>query len=348
MALPFKRAETGIPATYTLYGKLPNRADFVRVNADHAAAAEFDELIQRTLERLAGEEGWGQSYDACGPVEFQYVSQDLRHTILGVLSPSRDQAGRRYPLVAGAILPSESIAGYGHVAPIAYEVFFDGLREQVSTAVENSVEALSCRQFLESQLRANDTAAADLELARDVVAHFMHTTSVRTLGTLLASQAEPCEFAQVLLNLAFYRAFLRRFDNPATNQIIQLPLPTGEGERALVASAWLSVLKVLWKGSGNGEPWRGNYLVLDMDRPHAVLVTAFGKVQERFTTVMLGGPLDGSCRLDLTIEHDAWVNHSLYAEVSYALGRLLAEPGLSLQALCDFLADVAGKLESAA
>ena len=60
---------------------------------------------------------------------------------------------------------------------------------------------------------------------------------------------------------------------------------------------------------------------------------------------MLGGALDASARLDISCEQDAWKNHRLYAEVSYALGRLLAEPGLSLQALCDFLTDVGKKLE---
>src|SRR6478735_71587 len=119
MVLPFKHGVAGSAATYTLYGKLPNRADFVRVNADHAVATEFDALIQHTFERLATRDNWELSYDAVAPVEFQYVSRDLRHTFLGVLSPSSDQAGRRYPLVAGAILPSEAIAGYAHVAPIA-------------------------------------------------------------------------------------------------------------------------------------------------------------------------------------------------------------------------------------
>src|SRR6476469_11006251 len=114
MVLPFKRAEAGAAATYTLYGKLRNRADFVRVNADHATVTEFDDLIQRTFERLSVEQGWEQSYDSGAPVEFQYVSRDARHTFIGVLTPSSDQAGRRYPLVAGAIIPSDSIAGYAH------------------------------------------------------------------------------------------------------------------------------------------------------------------------------------------------------------------------------------------
>lgn len=345
MVLPFKRPEAGAPATYTLYGKLPNRADFVRVNADHTTAMEFDDLILRSFERLTCQRDWEKAYDASTPVEFQYVSRDFRHTFLGVLSPSSDQAGRRYPLVAGAILPSDSIAGYAHIAPIAYEVFFDGLREQVCTAVENSVEALSCRQFLESQLRANDTAAADLDLAKSVVSRFMKTTSIAKLNELLASDPCSSSLEQALLNLAFYRAFLRRFDNPATNQVIVLPLPLDKGERALVASAWLSILAALWQGKGNVEPWRGNYLMLELSTESVVLAACFDRAHEKFATIMLGSGLEMAARLDLCREQDAWKNHCLYAEVSYALGRLLADPMLSIQALCDFLRDVGSKLE---
>lgn len=345
MVLPFRRADSGISASYTLYGKLPNRADFVRVNADHPAAAEFDGMIQRTFERLAWQERWEACYDASTPVEFLFVSRDQRHSLLGVLAPSRDLSGRRYPLVAGAILPSDSIAGYVHVAPIAYEVFFDGLREQVVSAIENSVEALACRQFLESQLRASDTAAADLALADGVVSRFMQASPAMLLDTLLA--VDPCSagIEQALLNLAFYRAFLRRFDTPATNQIIQLPLPANKGERALVASAWLSILDVLWRGRKSCDPWRGNYVVLEKTAGQYVLATAFGRVDERYGAVMLGRAPDTSSSLELAREQLAWTNHRLYAEVSYALGRLLAEPGLSIKSLCDFMRDIGGTLE---
>jgi type VI secretion system protein ImpM len=346
MVLPFKRAATDAAATYTLYGKLPNRADFVRVNANHPVVTEFDELIQRAFERLSSEGDWAQSYDNGGPVEFQYVSRDLRYTLIGVLTPSRDQAGRRYPLVAGAILPSESIAGYVHVAPIAYEVFFDGLREQVNTAIENSVEALSCRQFLESHLRTSDTAAADLDLAQSVVAHFMGATSASRLNDLLVADSRSATLEQALLNIAFYRAFLRRFDNPATNQIILLPLPADRGEQPLIASAWLSMLDVLWQGVKDKQPWRCNHLLLQHTASENVmLAVCFGKVNENFTTIMLGKTLDPPLLLDLCNEQDAWTNHRMYAEVSYALSRILADPALPLSGLCTFLQDVGHKLD---
>lgn len=347
MALPFKRAENGVTATYALYGKLRNRADFVRVNADHAMAVEFDDLVQRSIEHLSCGDSWEYAYDSGPHVEFQYVSRDLRYTFLGVLVPSCDQAGRRYPFVAGAILPSESVLGYAHVAPIAYEVFFDGLHEQASTAVENSVEALSCRQFLEFQLKAKDTAASDLSLAKSVVDRFMKTASVECLNDLLVTDARATTLEQALLNLAFYRAFLRRFDHEWTNQVIELPLPINKGEQALVASAWLSILHTLWQGSNGNPRWHGTYLILQRHPEAAQLAACFGHSQDKLAALMLGGGLDTNARLDLCNEQEAWKNHRLYAEVSYALGRLLADRTVSLDSLCTFLGDMGKELEGA-
>jgi len=41
--------------------------------------------------------------------------------------------------------------------------------------------------------------------------------------------------------------------------------------------------------------------------------------------------------LDLGVEHDAWTSHRMYAESSYALSRVLADPACSLATLCTFL-----------
>lgn len=344
MVLPFRRIEAEAASAYALYGKLPNRADFVRINAHHPAVVGFDELIQRTLERLSLSQGWAESYDRCGPSSFQLTSGDLRHTLIGVLAPSRDQAGRRYPLMAAAISPSEVLAGHASVAPIAHEVFFDGLRDQVCNAIDNSVEALSCRQFLESQSHLNDLAAADLELASSVVNRFLSTESIARLDDLLTENGSG-GLEQALLNLAFYRAFLRRFDNVATNQVIVLPLPQANGEQALVACAWLSMIQALFDSDSSGMGWRGNYAILRTGQGKAVLLTSFNKMHDKFAMLMLGSASDSSIVLDLRNEHEAWKNHRLYSEVSYALARLLCTRTLPIRDLCQFLQDVGQRLK---
>ena len=338
LVLPFNRTESQAAASYTLFGKLPNRPDFVRVNATHPVALEFDQLIQHSCERLGSPVGSGE------PVDFQYVSRDQRHVMLGVLMPSRDQAGRRYPLVAAAILPRESIEAYLAVSPIAYEVFFDGLREQVVNAVDNSVEALSCRQFLESSLRSQDAADEDLELAANVVTRFLETQPVGRMADLLATAHYPASLLQAVLNAGFYQAYLRRFDHHSTNQLILLPVSSHKGEQALMASTWLSILAALWSGTENGEPWRGSYLLLRRPDIGAQLVATVGRIPDSFAGVLLGAPLEPAMLLDLGRENDAWKSHRMYAESAYALGRILADPDCRLAALRSFLGDMSRQL----
>jgi type VI secretion system protein ImpM len=345
LVLPFGRTENQLAASYTLFGKLPNRPDFVRVNAAHPAALELDALIQRAFERQSFGGGLPEVLSQSGAVDFQYVTQDQRHVMVGALMPSQDQAGRCYPLVASAILPRESIDGYLQVSPIAYEVFFDGLREQVVNAVENSVEALSCRQFLESNLRAYESADEDLILARSVVDRFMSVQSAGRMVDLLASGEYPATLHQALLNLAFYLAYLRRFDNRATNQLFLFPLSANKGEQALVASAWLTLVASL-KGLGGQEgAWCGSYLFVRRPGLGAQLVTSVGSVPPCFTHVMVGGVIEPSMLLDLASRNDAWISHRLYAEVSYALGRLLSDPDCRLAALVGFLEEMSRRLE---
>lgn len=340
LVLPFGRTEFQVAATFTLFGKLPNRADFVRVNATHAVAQEFDGLVQQALER--GADGFGPMGQ---PVDFLYVSQDRRHLMIGVVMPSQDQAGRCYPLVAAAILPSEAIDGYLPVSPIAYEVFFDGLREQVVNAVENSVEALSCRQFLEANLASCETAAGDLALALSVVRRFMSNEPVGRLAELLAAGESPATLQQALLNLVFYQAYLRHFDNRSTNQLFLLPLSGSKGEQALLAAAWLGILSSLRTLSGQHGEWRGSYLLVRRPDAVAQLLVSVGWVPPGFADAMLGGRPDGSLLLDLATENEAWRSHRLYAEAAYALGRLLADPACRLSMLCDFLVDMSRRIE---
>jgi len=345
LVLPFNRTESQAAASYALFGKLPNRPDFVRINANHPAAIEFDDLIQRSFERWSAVPDWESGYEALEPVDFQYLSRDQRHVLVGVLKPSRDQAGRRYPMVAAAILPSESIDTYGAVSPIAYEVFYDGLREQVGNAIDNSVEALSCRQFLEDQLRNQESAAADLELAESVVGRFMTTQGAGRLNDLLVAAEPPATLQQALLNIVFYLAHLRRFDHPATNQIVVLPLSGNKGEQALVASSWLSLLSALGWVKGSHNLWRGSYLFLRQPEGSSQLVVSLGRMPDGFFGALLGGVFDPRLVLDLAEPQEAWKSHRLYAEVSYALGRLLADPACRLAELQDFLKGVGQQLD---
>lgn len=286
--LSFNRSEALNASSYALFGKLPNRPDFVRVNANHPVAVEFDGLVQRSLERTAQEMVSAVGTKG-GVVDFQYVSRDQRHVMIGVLTPSQDQAGRLYPLVAGSVIPYVDVAKHLPVLPIAFEVFFDGLREQVANAVENSVEALSCRQFLEAGVRTYASGSDDFRLAESIVEHFMSRQPVSRMASLLSDAVPSVTLHQALLNIAFYQIYLRRFDNRATNQLFLLPLSGSKGEQSLLASTWQSILSRLWGGDASDVPWCCSSLILrNADQPAQLLVSV-GRLPDCFGQVMLGG-----------------------------------------------------------
>lgn len=327
-----RATESTMPAI--VFGKLPSRPDFIRINATHPVATELDELIQNTLEHFRTQEGWEDRYDSAPILDCCYPSRDQKWIFVGSLASSRDQSGRRYPLVAGAAVPAQTLAGERRLLPIACEVFFEGLHEHLTNAIDNSVEALACRQFLESQASIW-TGTQDLSLASEIVKRFLDAQHPDTLGAGLASS-----LPQTLLNIAFYRDFLRRFTSPSTHQIIELPLKGGRGEASLHACGWLSILAAV---EGGADPWSGGFF-LQQGRDQGRLCAACSRLPNESLLMALNGKIREELRLDLGSEQKPWLSHRLYPEVAYALERLLSNPDLTLSSLLAFLRDASHKI----
>jgi type VI secretion system protein ImpM len=326
------------PLNYAIVGKLPNRPDFVRINATHPVVSEFDELIQNAMTQLPDDPENDLRYQST-VTDFYYTSRDQSCVLMGALMGSRDQSGRRFPLFAGVVLSSDQIAAEAALTPIAYEIYFDELRRQIANAIDNAVEAVSCQAYLHTQSGADSGGVVDFALARDIVERFSSHQTVSRLSEVLALDKPCAALDQALLNIACYGDFLRRFENPATVQEVVLPLPVGHGEGALVAAEWLSLLMAAW-----AKPrWNGSFFVR-RDAETAWLAASYGQIPERFLPWIVGGPLNDSVRLNLATEEDAWRAHHYYAETAYALGRLLTDPSASLLSLREALIDIGRKL----
>lgn len=323
---------------YAIVGKLPNRPDFVRINATHPVVNEFDELIQNAMTQLLKEPDSEQRY--LGTVtDFYYTSRDQQWVFMGVLMGSRDLSGRHFPFFAGIVLPSTQIASDAALTPISHEIYFDELRRQIANAIDNAVEAISCQAYLHTQCNDESCGAVDFTLAHDLVERFSTSQTVSRLSEVLSLDSDPGELDQALLNIACYGDFLRRFENPATLQEIVLPLPVETGEGTLIAAEWLSLLMAAW-----GLPtWRGSYFIR-RDTDSAWLAASYGRIPERFMPWIVGGTLNNSVRLNLVSEEEAWRAHIYYAETAYALGRLLSDPGASMLALREALIEIGRKL----
>lgn len=326
-----------------IFGKLPHRSDFLRINATHPVAHELDELIQGALEQCRLQDRWEERYDACPMLDLCYTSRDRKWLLVGTLRTSRDQSGRRYPLVAGVAFPTQSMAGERRLIPIACEVYFEGLREQLTHTVSGPGEGHDCREFLESQASLWATgSSSDMPLAAEIIHHFLDTQHPSILEAPLQEDTPAGTITQAILNLIFFRDFLRRFSSMGAAQTIELPLRNGKGIAPLHASAWLALLAAI---HGPESPWQGSFLLRHgPGEASARLFATFGQMPDRALIAALGGipPEDG--RMDLSTEQKVWRAHRIYPETAYALERTVANPILVISGLISFITNTCKKI----
>lgn len=339
MALSFKR-QADPQLGYAILGKLPGRADFVRINATHPVVQEFDELVAQSVEWANQSAAGAGFHDPALGTDFFYVSRDGRWVLIGVMQPSRDQAGRRYPLLAGVIAPLTALPPTPATLPLLLELFYAGLREQLASAVEHAVDLLACRQYLEAQVSSGGFLLSDCELASKLLERFQQRQPTVLLARLL-DQGNAGALERLLVNTGFYVELLRRYSNPATHQLILFPLPPGKGEEALYQGCWLSIY------AAYAAPMLKSALpsfFVQHRTGGMQLAVAPQRVPERFLASVFGAPLDPWSVLNVDHADPPWNSHRLYAETVYVLGRLLLDLQAPISSLLGPLSDIGLRL----
>jgi type VI secretion system protein ImpM len=122
-----------------LFGKIPARPDFVRERFAGAAAQRLDQWLVRSVETMLAARG------TFPPVMLRYAfsSPDTASFVLGVLSPSRDQVGRDFPVTVFCSVTAASIVPSLVGVPLAFAPFFDA-----AEALIREVPALEAPEIL--------------------------------------------------------------------------------------------------------------------------------------------------------------------------------------------------------
>ncbi|MCD4486501.1 type VI secretion system-associated protein TagF [Chromobacterium vaccinii] len=334
MPLNFKRTQE-VPPQFCIFGKLPRRADFVRVNATHPAAMQLDQLLAQSLQRLEFTEEATRDYLAMPPTSFVLQSRDHNWLSLGVIQPSRDEGGRNYPLVAASLVAVDPALPSTAILLLANELFFTGLKEQLSSAIENSVEMLACKQFLEEQLRFGASSVADIDLAQQLLEKHLSMTAADSLSRSL-SAAGRGDLESVLLAFVFHHRLLKKFRDSLPVQAYALPLPAVEGDNVLAAVTWLALYHA---ATDNGAALE-QCLIVRRPEGHFLVLLPAG-LNEQIASQCWGAPLDPKHVVDIDDVKAPWRNHQSYAEAAYVLGRQLNDPGLSLAQLRTVLSSLA-------
>jgi len=266
-----------------------------------------------------------------------YACRDraAQNWMIGAWRASRDQAGRRFPLVGGVLRGAEDIDTNSTLIPIAYEVFHDDLVAQIENALDNSVEALSCQQYLQGYAAEFNVHAIDFDLARAVLTRFADMTPATALERGSAQTLSNESLGQACLNIAFHADYLRRFPSN-DNQPIVIHLPGEPGQSALAAAAWLDLIDRLSGGVGRIA---GLFLTSG-----SRLYVCLDSVAEKMMPLLLGNTFSDDDALNLSDELEVWRSHSFYSETAYALSRLLANPAASVADLLKFASHVGGRL----
>lgn len=116
-----------------LFGKVPTAGDFahLRIGDDQ----KLCDWLQRGVERASAKLGsrWSSTFDAGAP--FGFMMRQSSGTVLGgVIRPSRDAVGRRFPLVGFASLSPVDAPSVRHLVPWALTAFAQSLCGLVSSA----------------------------------------------------------------------------------------------------------------------------------------------------------------------------------------------------------------------
>ncbi len=154
------------------FGKLPIAGDFLRVNAGGPEAADLDQWIQEGLSAVKAKlgPGWERAFDASAPQRFVYVPDKAERALAGVMVPSRDQTGRRYPMCIFLRVERDGQSGASGWVAARYASFFEaavelaragwgdadakGFLARVERLADRSVDASGARADLERRWEA--------------------------------------------------------------------------------------------------------------------------------------------------------------------------------------------------
>ncbi|PHR89245.1 MAG: type VI secretion system-associated protein TagF [Blastopirellula sp.] len=130
------------------FGKIPAAGDFFRLNPPTGFVQVWDDWIQRAM--LGSQAAMGPDWDAAymsAPIWRFSLSAGLAgpQKVMGVLMPSVDRVGRRFPLTLMAALPTPGPAQLDHFSE---EVLFARLEDVALDALEDTMT----RDGLEARL----------------------------------------------------------------------------------------------------------------------------------------------------------------------------------------------------
>jgi type VI secretion system protein ImpM len=227
-------------------GKIGGYPEFLR--APDALAATLDGWLDAGWQVAHGRHGehWDGAF-ADGP-SYGFLwshGSKVNEVSCGVIAPSVDSVGRRYPLVIGCRMPASVLAKHWPVVPLAAEAFVD---EALALVVESHASLLAAADLPPRLLQLTAPTEMDVEAAsHDHAAWAAQTRIEEVWRAIFPDSALPLESAATALDALAegLRPWVGQ-EWPATSLVLRLPMGRGGPAAAVV---WLGMVRKLtrWK-----------------------------------------------------------------------------------------------------
>jgi type VI secretion system protein ImpM len=238
-----------------IFGKLPSEGDFLHVTAgdDQKWCEWLQRGVERASVRLAS--NWSSTFDAGRAFGF-LMRQGTGAVIGGVLKPSRDSVGRRFPLSAYVQLAPNELPAVRHLVPWALSSFNRAIQGVLDdTAGPHAVE--TARNSSVQRVAADQGEAQ----YREWLATTAATPWFGTLWGRPDAEFPRYSVAMIASSLAQY------VGQDHTNNPLALRLPLGGDLRA--AAFWLDLVRRVggWKATVPTLFWdavQGRHLLVQL------------------------------------------------------------------------------------
>lgn len=173
--------------TFGAFGKIPSVGDFFRINAPPGFASIWDEWLQRCL--VSGAHAYGTRWDELYmsvPIWRFGLSPGVagQGAVMGVLMPSVDRVGRRFPLTLMASLPDDAKVIDAHFAD---EETFETLETIALSVLDDDISKDALEEKLASVTRADAASTSHCRVTPGSVVACTRTTAHELLATTTAT-----------------------------------------------------------------------------------------------------------------------------------------------------------------
>jgi type VI secretion system protein ImpM len=257
------------------FGKLPTTGDFVRSGTGAPLTAELEQFLHAGVDAFHQEACSPEVFDAGRTYGFLLRPADPRspETLVGLLAPSRDAVGRRFPFVVFDDIEQRQIfAAHGHLLPLAAGDFLE-------QALRLSSRPGLSSQELPRELSMVRPTERRLDLFVREYADWAVTTRLSSVWSAIFGDVHSPYAAAALIGIAASVEPWRGTPHPPTSLSVRLPLGGG-GTAAVVL--WLDIVRRLsgwhdtiptafWHWSGND----GDILIQLGDTPASSFVELY-------------------------------------------------------------------------